>query len=540
MTCYVQNCKTGDILSILPILYQRFKETGQKQALMVSKDFKDVLDGCSYIVPEIWDSDWQDLIGALASARKKYKDVVSLSTFGRGSVIPHNTPSFQLDQWNNAGCLDKFGQWPLVFDQRSPEREKRLVESTLPKAEPFILLGDHSQSSPFEHMDDLYQLIKKHFTAFTIIRLSEVKAEKIYDLLGLYDRAATLVTIETMHLHLSAASEVPVISLVTDKPEFWHGSAWHPRFRLHVRYSDYNHRKPEIVRSISDAINSKKPPQVSVTGIGGYNMSVFKNNGTNAAVYRWHPNKKFWRTELALNDGTVVRKVIPPDKYKDYSIEDGRVFMHNGKPHISYTVVQAPQNVFNCVVQYGALVQDGDVWRIIGSHQPKYGKNDFTSMEKNWSFWSHGQKIYAAYQRSPEQIVLHIHESRVVQEFKTNTPETWQWGQIRGGTDPIPHNGLLLQFFHTLHRNNKSKEWWTYYTGALLMEPEPPFQIVRVSSFPILAGNERYFPNIKQWKPRCFLPYGAIKNDDGSFLVSLGYNDSATATVRLTEADLNL
>lgn len=528
--------KSGDLCaSAIPIAYAEFKKTGERQKIIAAEKYSGILSGCSYIEPIIWLGEWDDLVGAM----KAHPDSVQISTYGKGFTVQKKTPSFVLDQWRMAGQLENYDRLPLIFDRRDNAREKLLVAKHVKDGEKVILFADHSESSPFEQMPDLMSLLVDNFgTTHKILRLSEVRAEKIYDLTGLYDRADVLVGIETMHLHLAAASGVSVVALVTDKPEIWRGAAWRKQFALHVRYADYEHRKVEIVRAVRDVIDMAEPPEIKITGSKGYNMSVMDVDGRTMAVYRYHPNPVHWRTQLALNYGGRTFRVEPEPKFREHSIEDGRLFMFKGKIHLSYTVSRTVENSSRSVMQYGEIFEDGGVWRIRNSFQPKYGKNDFSGMEKNWVFWSIGEKLYAAYQRSPEQIILELDGDRVVQEFKTKTPE-WAWGAMRGGTQPIEHNGLLLQFFHTQHKNKKSAWWWRYFIGCLLMETQPPFQIVSVSKFPILAGNEKYFSGWQFWKPSCFLPYGAIKKGN-DFLISGGINDSATFTSLITEKQLNL
>lgn len=534
-TAYVQNSKNGDILNILPILYQKYIETGQRQVLGVSRAYAGLLTGCSYIEPLIWDGDWTDLNGALKQAQETFKTVVPLSTFGKTLNLTKQTPSFALEQWRLGGVLDKFDTWPLVFDQRNATREAKLLEKYVPSDASLILVADHSQSSPFDQTDKLVRLVLSKFGSnHYVLRLSEVQAEQIYDLLALYERAACLVSIETMHLHLAAACPgLAVVALVTDKPEMWHGTAWRKNYLLHCRYCDFEQRQDEIVRAIKEAIDSHDQPEITVTGTGGYNMTSLEWQGNRVAVFRWHPKPNEWRTELAAWTGTRTAKIAPPKGFEQHSLEDGRLFIHNGKLMLSYTVASQK----GCVIQYGELDTGGSVWRIVNHFQPVYTGNDFTTMQKNWSFWSADGRLYAAYERSPANVVLELDGNRVVNVFKTQSPE-WSYGQLRGGTMPIDHKGLWLQFFHSSTRNNKSAWGWTYYLGALLMEKTAPFQIVAISKLPIMAGTERYFP-VPRWKPRILFPAGAIKID-GEYVVSLGVNDAATAKVSLNEKDLNL
>jgi predicted GH43/DUF377 family glycosyl hydrolase len=549
-TCYVQNSKNGDVINCIAPLYQKYLETKERQVLMVSKEFSGVLTGCSYIEPVIWDGDWADLAGATKRAAAQFKNVVVLSTYGASLKLEKMTPSFAIEQYRLAGMAEKYGELPLIFDRRNAQREQALIDSVLLRGfsgEQPILFADHSQSSPFPYTDDLVQMLKKEFPHNPVLRLSEVKAEQVYDLLGLYDKAAVLVSIETMHLHLAAASGIPVVALVTERPEMWHGTAWRKQFLVHCRYADYPARRAEVLNAVAMALTTgvapsfrPPPPRIEITGRHGYNMTSLEWQGKRIGVFRWHPNANQWQTELAGvgADGKVVR-IAAPKGFEKQSIEDGRLFIHRDKLHLSYTVARdnGTGKMPTCVVQYGELDTSAEPWRIMNPVQPRYRGNDFTKLEKNWSFISSGGKLFAAYQRSPEQIVLELDGDWVVQELHSKPP-AWEWGQIRGGTQPIERNGLSLQFCHSSTRNNKTAWGWVYYLLAILMETTPPFQIVSVSSYPILAGTEEYFPT-RRWKPRILFPAGAIKSGD-KYILSLGVNDAATARVTLTERDLNL
>jgi GT2 family glycosyltransferase/ADP-heptose:LPS heptosyltransferase len=262
MKCYIQLSKAGDVLSILPILYHDFKETGQRPKLVISPEYASVLEGVSYVEPVIWNGDSSDLAGAILFAKKRFSQVIALQTHGN-MPVQQLTPSFQLDQWRRAGAVEHFEDWPLVFDKRNADREKDLGIHT--KAKPYILFGDHSQSSPFLPKEELARLIQAEFPHHEFVRLSQVKAHRIYDLLGLYDRAACLVTIETAHVHLSKASPVPTIVLAADG---WRGSAPHKKFALYIKYADYERMKVEIIQAVKRAINPPTvidPPKAAVS-----------------------------------------------------------------------------------------------------------------------------------------------------------------------------------------------------------------------------------------------------------------------------------
>lgn len=532
--------KYGDTCQAIAILGLEYARTGIKPILVTTKGLLPILEGCTYIQPEIFKGEWQDLKGALLWAKRRFGEVICLSFHGKNWPVHKKTCSFQLDIYERGGVLSQF-PLPLNLDNRSPDREKALVDLYTKDCRPYILVADHSESSPFDHSEALVSLLEEKFGVFyQIIRLSTVKAEKVYDLVGLYDKAFALVSIDTIHLHLSAASPIPVIALTTDKPELWHGTAWQSRFKAHIRYNDYEDRKGEIVEAIQDLIEGKSRPRPEITsGIGRYNPSVIEFEGQRLETHRYHHNPSFWRTQLAIKEGEVVSNIQPPKGFEEYSLEDGRLFIHKGKLHINYVVACAPDNIFKCAMQYGELEKTDLGWIIINNFQPMHGANDFRGTEKNWVFFSDKDKLYCIYQHAPEQLVLEIERDIVINEYRTVSP-VCPFGLPRGGTQPIPHgDGRWLRFFHVQENKFNDRTRIKYHMGALVMESKPPFQIKKVSQKPILSGNEQYFPNWKFWKWNVAIPYGAIKDEDG-WLCSVGINDSVCGVLRFEKKDLML
>ena len=119
--------------------------------------------------------------------------------------------------------------------------------------------------------------------------------------------------------------------------------------------------------------------------------------------------------------------------------------------------------------------------------RPVYGQNDGEHMEKNWTFFEHGDQLYFIYQCSPKQVIVRW-SGKLEGEHITEGPR-WPYGQIKGGTPPIPYEGKLLRFFHSTLDNEVDLSLRCYYIGACLMNPEPPFEVVAVSRKPIIYGS---------------------------------------------------
>jgi|APTNR8051073442_1049403.scaffolds.fasta_scaffold00075_24 hypothetical protein len=248
----------GDIINTLPLL-QHVAGDGRAR-LVISHRYADVLEGVSYVEPLVFQGEFEDLAGGLEFARSFGAPVVNLQVYGRNMPMARQTGNFVLEQWHRAGRALQWGL-PLVFDRRDTGREARLVARHL-DGRPLVLLGLHGHSSPFPHGERLKEATVRALGAgVQVLDLATVKAERIYDLLALYDRAACLVATDTAHQHLAHGSKVPVIALSTSGPTPWHSSPRRQGHVLHVKYDRYLAQEPEILRTIAAlATGQRKSP----------------------------------------------------------------------------------------------------------------------------------------------------------------------------------------------------------------------------------------------------------------------------------------
>lgn len=112
----------------------------------------------------------------------------------------------------------------------------------------------------------------------------------------------------------------------------------------------------------------------------------------------------------------------------------------------------------------------------------------------------------------------------------------WAWGQPRGGTPPLlvdtPFGPRFLCFFHSSGNSlqpEPTSRIRTYFMGAYLYNPSPPFAVTHVSRVPIvpsLAYNRTEWPT-SAWAliDVVVFPDGAVLLDARTVAVSLGHND---------------
>lgn len=256
--------RNGDIVNLLPLLYADFQKTGQKQKLVVANQYADLLEGCSYVDPIVFKGSFTDIEGAMKMVEGMPVQVIgdqkylNAQVYGQDLKVNTATDSFQKESWRLANRLSDWRlQLPLVFDNRSSEREEDLLKkhtSSLRKPR-WIVVADHGVSSPFPYRDLLRHLIELRFNrTCDIIYLSEIKAERFYDLLGILEhpKVRCIVATDSAPLHLSYATDKPVFALIADSPSLWHGSAFRPNHVRHLRYSQF----PKYAVDFVDAIAS--------------------------------------------------------------------------------------------------------------------------------------------------------------------------------------------------------------------------------------------------------------------------------------------
>lgn len=232
----------GDVASILPMAFG-MSQRGEKPIFCVAQDFASILSGVSYVDPLIYPGRYDDPPAALRwlKANRPKDRVIIAQSYRHPSDKQHLTKSYQTESWRLAGKLDEFATHPLVFDQRNQAREEKFCDRILAGKKPAILVATSSISSPFATGPQLFQTIEASFPDHSVIDLSAIHAEAIYDLIALYDRAVCLVSVDTLHAHLCRAAKCPVVLIKNDG---WLGSVVPPSAVEEIDYDSF--KNPDI------------------------------------------------------------------------------------------------------------------------------------------------------------------------------------------------------------------------------------------------------------------------------------------------------
>lgn len=217
---FFQMGRYGDIILLLPAFKEWATRIGHPVTVFTSTEFGNVFEGVSYVQPVLLKQDWwHQTKEALTVARRRCPDVIRTQLHGAGvESVPDNLASFSLSMWDRAGLLPLYKKLPLVFDRRNPLREMVLLKKVKRTDKPLLLYNVNSWTSHLATAPELTKAIKGLASRFEIVDIGSLVAARIFDLLGLFDVAAGLVTIDTASLHLAAASKMPYIAIVRDEP----------------------------------------------------------------------------------------------------------------------------------------------------------------------------------------------------------------------------------------------------------------------------------------------------------------------------------
>ncbi len=281
----------------------------------------------------------------------------------------------------------------------------------------------------------------------------------------------------------------------------------------------------------------------------GYNPSIIRHNGRLLMAYRYHPNNNLsTRLAMAEFDGqwNVVKNYEIQVPSQSQSSEDPRLFTFQGQLWMSWVDADFPSPAPTSTVKIGRITQISSAWNIEDMKQPlREGGNRGTDVEKNWVFFEHDQQLHWLYKTINGSQFIEQLENGTGNVAHTSKAPRWAWGEIRGGTTPLPYNGKLIRFFHSSLDFEMPPAQRRYFMGAAIMEPEPPFKTVAVSKSPIVIGSEledlteTERAGCLAHKQKVVFPAGAIIHEDG-WVVSVGLNDCESALLMVKEKNLNL
>lgn len=209
----------------------------------------------------------------------------------------------------------------------------------------------------------------------------------------------------------------------------------------------------------------------------------------------------------------------------NYAREDPRLFIHQGKLHVSVIGVTGHAGRILQTVQL--YVRLGSAFLAEDVFSPTLPGIDPTRWQKNHLFVSHEEKLYDIYSLNPVR-VLDLEKS---EWLETPKPVMWHGGEMRGGATPVRVGDELWCFFH----DSWGFPMKSYRIGLVTLDANPPFRPRRIVPKPLL---------VPQWeaKPKdhhCAVVWasGAVRVGP-QWVIAVGANDRWSELHEFTHAEL--
>lgn len=566
--CFVLLGKFGDLIQMLPVFQACKAKHGVSPIVMVEEKYAGVFEGVTYVNPWVVPFKWPNDMKAAQDEAKKHFTTVIVPQFWNldlGVKTPKvdlsKMPNCMAAMWVQSGfTLDQMKSSMPEFDRRDKTREHALMKTVATWKRPVLLYNLEGASCPFPHAPEVMKLIREYGHGCDLVDLSVVRAERIYDLLGMFDHAVGLITTDTATLHLAAASEIHYIALTNTG---WSRATPKGHCLLEVRYekaveservisrmighlANTPRRSSAIVRNLEDppSIERQTHWPVRIMSELPKDAEYFNCGLVDKTDGRWlvARRSKHQNTLMSfkIEAGRAVGSGVPIkmlSRIADEHFEDPRIFYHDRRMWLSCC------NFLWGKVYTGAhqiLCEINEDWSVRARHDVVYGGNGNhvaanQRWEKNWLWFFHEGKSYMIYTTMPHHVVEF--DAKFNAKFQHSTISkavNWKFGEPRGGTPPVRIGAEYFTFFH-------SSDPWPemvsrrYHMGAYAFEARPPFRWTRYTQMPILSGSRH--DRFAHPKPLVVFPCGAILNYE-KWMISLGVNDLDCALMEMPHSEL--
>lgn len=208
--------------------------------------------------------------------------------------------------------------------------------------------------------------------------------------------------------------------------------------------------------------------------------------------------------------------------------EDGRLIIISKRLHLVYSDDE------NLLISKGGFrvhvaeleENDGQFFLSSKNRITEYEGVHPNVREKNWTPFDYNNNLFLSYSLNPHLVFQPIPGTNACETIAhTRKSLSWQWGELRGGTQSLLVDGQYLTFFHSCYRmaseHSEGREMLHYFMGACSFQAEPPFEMSSVSSCPIVGkgffSGALYKPYWGSW--RGIFPAGFIFDEENIWVV---------------------
>jgi len=228
----------------------------------------------------------------------------------------------------------------------------------------------------------------------------------------------------------------------------------------------------------------------------------------------------------------------------DSKLQDPRLIVIGDQLQIIYSDLVKVEKETIRRVYVGQVEIKGERFFLRNAHPLiDFDGEDRRVREKNWVPFSFNNELLLSYSISPHKVFKPITDNEFCETVCSSTPNiSWNFGELRGGTQAIKQDGYYLSFFHSSIKlasvQSNSKMMIHYFMGAYTFEDQPPFKIRSISAIPTLGKDFYSKTDFKTWKPlKVVFPCGLTEVGSYLYLV-YGKQDSELWVAKIDKKTL--
>ena len=220
--------------------------------------------------------------------------------------------------------------------------------------------------------------------------------------------------------------------------------------------------------------------------------------------------------ESQVANNRKLLDLVPERRPEDWQ-SDPMLFTYRGDMWCAYTA--ETNYYFSAKQEWIKVSKNGDLL-------DRHASDTLNRYEKSWMFFEHPTEgLLAVYHPSPVHVVIGVESGK-----RWATPGLqWNWGNIRGSTQVVLHNG---RYYTLVHSAKLINEVYTYFVGWYSFEPNPPFKIVEFSKRPMMTPDGGRSANGLS----VVFPRGLARWND-QWLISYGYHDCSVRLLKTPTLD---
>jgi predicted GH43/DUF377 family glycosyl hydrolase len=189
--------------------------------------------------------------------------------------------------------------------------------------------------------------------------------------------------------------------------------------------------------------------------------------------------------------------------------EDARFLNVGNRIFIVFSDLPLLQTSGKFAMYFGELIEEQGMFVLKEPAKPLNYLHAI-QVEKNWSPFSSGDRLYVIYSDQP-RVILEVDLNTGYCQEVTRTTLNWNWnlGEIRGGTPAYLVNDTFLTFFHSCFPAKTSKGR-AYVMGAYTFDKDPPFSVRTLTPQPLGDLTDYTQDN----SPKVVFPGGMVVQDN--------------------------